>query len=136
MTYEFESHHPLSQVSLTAEDTICYRWVGGRQREIGALYCELMVLNLFLEGDSPRIDRASFDGIRAAMDELRMIIAAIPAWTLADLHTKVIALDGFAPILAEHGALPTIAEASIRADISRLKPKPQPDWLRLWLKRR
>ena len=89
-------------------------------RDLFELRGELMSLNLVYEGKNPAFDSDDWADLGAAIDALRLAIAAIPAEGKEQLWVKRCALADAQPRLAINALLPALAAASLKADATRL----------------
>jgi hypothetical protein len=103
-------------------------------RKFQEMLVELIKLRQHLEGDSIHIDSESKNGLRYAIDEIRALIAMMPACDEDELRMKCAALTHPTPVVSSNEFLPILARASILSDIFRLKPqRPMPAWLEKWI---
>jgi hypothetical protein len=134
MKNDDERHHLFSRMKLDDGATARFQWSSRRPRSFQELLVELLSLRQYHEGQSIHVDEESKNGILFAIDEIRALIAMMPAGDEDDLRTKCVALNDPAPVASSHQLLPIVARASIRADIFRLKPAtPLPEWLEKWI---
>ncbi|WP_294536458.1 hypothetical protein [uncultured Rhodoblastus sp.] len=129
----FKRHHPFSRMDINDETKARFQWSSRRQRGLQELMTELLMLRQYHEGQSIHFDPETKIGFRYAIDEIRALIAMIPARDEDELRVKCVALSNPAPVVSSHELLPVMARASICADVFRLKPTPLPEWLEKWI---
>jgi hypothetical protein len=105
-----------------------------RDQDLRSLVGDAFFFRACLEGRSPRIDASARQGIRAFIDEIRLLIAARPAEDQHDLFPKLAALGlhDREPLVSANANLRTMIEASARNDIGRLKIAAPARWILDW----
>jgi hypothetical protein len=128
------SRHLFSRMTLDDATKKRLQWSNRQSRKFQDLLVELINLRQHLEGDSIHIDSESKNGLRYAIDEIRALIAIMPAHGEDELRIKCAALTHPTPVVSTNEFLPILAQASILSDICRLKPqRPMPEWLEKWI---
>ena len=128
-----DGNDPFFGIRLDAPTIERYRWSARRNRELGSLVCDLLLMRQYLKTKSPTIDDEMRVGIRYLIDELRLVIATIPATDEQELTMKIAALTKPAPLVATNGSFETMVVAAVRADIFAVKPEFVPPWMSAWL---
>lgn len=124
---------PFYGMRLDIETVERFRWAARRNRALGSLVCELLLLRQYLKTKNPHFDVEMRDGMRQLVDEVRLTIAAIPAADELELTMKIAALTKPIPAVATNGSFETMVVAAVRADLFAVKPKFMPAWMSAWL---
>jgi hypothetical protein len=107
-------------VHMSAEAQAAHEYVAAWATDVQGLSAEIRRLRALLNAPSPKISAQALAGATIGIDIARLLIAATPAETLADLSFKELVLGDREPSVAETALLPVLLEASIRADRFRL----------------
>jgi hypothetical protein len=103
-----DRRHPFSRMTLDSETKARFQWSIRQSRKFQDLLVELINLRQHLEGDSIHIDSESKDGLRYAIDEIRALIAMIPARDEDELRMKCAALTHPTPVVSSNESLPIL----------------------------
>jgi hypothetical protein len=124
--------HIFDRTSLGEEYLHQIRSAAALTRDLRRLASDVLFLSLYLESRNPRIDLAMGADIRCFIDLARLLVAALPASSEAELELKLAALTPPEPLIADHVNLRAMAESGARADIQRLKLSNPPKWILDW----
>lgn len=107
-------------VHMSSEAQTAHEYIAGRPTDIHGLAGEITSLRAVLATPSPKLSPRALAGVALSIDMVRMLIAALPSETFADLDFKELIFQDREPLLGETALLPVLLEASIRADHYRL----------------
>jgi hypothetical protein len=115
-------------IGLTAEEAARFHWARTRKRGLSSLAGEAFFMMACLTGQSPKIDEGARQGMRHSLDELRLLMAALPAHDESSLTAKLAALDALEPLVQANAHFTLMLKVALRADIARFMPPELPSW--------
>jgi len=107
-------------VHMSAEAHAACEYLAAKPADIQGLSAEIASLRALLNAPSPKISPSALAGVAISIDIARLLIAALPSETSADLELKELVFSNREPLLAEIALLPILIESSIRSDQFRL----------------